>query len=57
MAEELGVMGYQATTVTPANMAPSAQAVLPSMMIWPLVLSSRTIFRRVWRGASAAAQS
>ena len=29
---ELGVMGYQATTVTPANRAPRAQAALPSMM-------------------------
>jgi len=28
-------MGYHVTTVTPANMAPSAQAELPSMMILP----------------------
>jgi hypothetical protein len=30
-------MGYQVTTVTPANMAPRAQAELPSMMILPAV--------------------
>ena len=30
-------MGYHVTTVTPANMAPSAQAALPSMMILPAV--------------------
>ena len=28
-------MGYQVTTVTPANMAPMAAAALPSMMILP----------------------
>ena len=32
-----GVMGYHATTVTPANTAPMPQAALPSMMILPLV--------------------
>ena len=46
-------MGYQATTVTPANSAPSAQAVLPSMMIWPSVWWSRWIRSRSWGGASA----
>ncbi len=30
-------MGYQVTTVTPANMAPMAVASLPSMMILPCV--------------------
>ena len=30
-------MGYQVTTVTPANMAPNAAAELPSMMILPAV--------------------
>ena len=33
--EDDGVMGYHATTVTPANIAPSAAAALPSMMILP----------------------
>ena len=36
-----GVIGYQLTTVTPANMQPSAAAELPSMMILPFVLSIR----------------
>ena len=35
-------MGYQVTTVTPANMAPSAQAALPSMMILPAVAFMRS---------------
>src|SRR6185312_17167366 len=35
--EDDGVMGYQPTTVTPANIAPMAAAALPSMMILPLV--------------------
>src|SRR6185437_14982647 len=34
---EDGVIGYQVTTVTPANMAPIAVASLPSMMIFPCV--------------------
>ena len=50
-------MGYQATTVTPANMAPRAQAELPSMMICPSVWWSRSTRSRSWRGASAEAQS
>ena len=41
-SDDEGVMGYQVTTVTPANMAPSAAAELPSMMIMPLVLSIRS---------------
>src|ERR1051325_719175 len=32
-----GVMGYQATTVTPAIMQPMAAAALPSMRILPAV--------------------
>src|SRR5882724_9863500 len=39
--EEDGVMGYQLTMVTPANMQPSAAAALPSIMILPVVLSMR----------------
>src|ERR1700748_1143804 len=35
--DEEGVIGYQVTTVTPANMAPRAAAELPSMMILPSV--------------------
>jgi hypothetical protein len=30
-------MGYHVTTVTPANIAPSAHAELPSMIILPAV--------------------
>ena len=37
-------MGYQVTTVTPANKQPIAAAALPSMMILPAVLS---IFSRM----------
>ena len=36
-SDEDGVMGYQVTTVTPANTQPSAAAALPSMMILPAV--------------------
>jgi len=35
-----GVIGYHATTVTPAKTAPMPQAALPSMMILPVVASS-----------------
>src|SRR5262245_60764333 len=35
--EEEGVIGYQATTVTPAIMQPMAAAALPSMRILPAV--------------------
>ena len=31
------MIGYQVTTVTPANMQPMAAAALPSMMILPAV--------------------
>src|SRR6266852_7091928 len=40
-SDDEGVMGYQATMVTPANMQPSAAAELPSMMILPAVLFMR----------------
>ena len=40
-SDDDGVMGYQATMVTPANMQPRAAAELPSMMILPAVLSMR----------------
>src|SRR5580704_15401127 len=39
--EEDGVIGYQLTKVTPANMQPRAAAEFPSMMILPWVLSMR----------------
>ena len=38
-----GVIGYQVTTVTPPNIAPSAAAALPSMMILPAVRFIRAI--------------
>ena len=41
-SDDEGVIGYQVTTVTPANMQPSAAAALPSMMIMPVVLSMRS---------------
>lgn len=34
-SEDDGVIGYQATTVTPAIMQPIAAAALPSIMICP----------------------
>ena len=40
-SDEEGVIGYHATTVTPANMHPNAAAELPSMMILPVVLFMR----------------
>ena len=40
-SDDDGVIGYQVTTVTPANSAPSAQAALPSTMILPRVASMR----------------
>ena len=49
-------MGYQATTVTPAKSAPSAQAALPSTTILPRVASMRAT-RCGWRRSSAAACS
>src|SRR5713226_3158270 len=41
-SDDDGVMGYHVTTVTPANMEPSAAAEFPSMMILPAVLSMRS---------------
>ena len=49
-------MGYQATTVTPANMAPRAQAALPSTTILPRVPSMRAT-RCGWRRSSPLAAS
>ena len=40
ISEVDGVIGYHAATVAPAYRAPSAAAVLPSMTMWPAVLSS-----------------
>src|SRR5262245_12642950 len=40
-SEDEGVIGYHATTVTPANMHPMAAAELPSTRIWPSVLFMR----------------
>src|SRR5688572_8237969 len=37
-----GVIGYQVTTVTPANRQPSAAAELPSTRIFPAVLFMRS---------------
>src|SRR4051794_10117774 len=45
-SEEEGVIGYQVTTVQPANMQPSAQAALSSMMILPAVLFLRSPWER-----------
>src|ERR1700690_1018826 len=42
-SDDAGVIGYQVTTVHPANMQPIAAAELPSMMILPLVLSMRAM--------------
>src|SRR5919199_2636250 len=41
--EEDGVIGYHATTVTPAIMQPTAAAALPSMRIFPDVRFIRSI--------------
>src|ERR1019366_2830056 len=49
-SDDEGVMGYQVTTVQPANMAPSAQAALPSMMILPAVSFIRSTFHRCAAG-------
>ena len=42
-SDDDGVIGYHATTVTPAIMAPMAAAALPSIRIFPAVLSSASI--------------
>lgn len=41
--QQATLVGYQATTVTPAKTAPMAQAALPSMMIFPAVWSIRSM--------------
>src|SRR5919199_4120783 len=41
--DEEGVIGYHATTVTPAIMQPTAAAALPSMRILPAVSFIRSI--------------
>ena len=41
-SDDEGVIGYQVTTVTPANIAPNAAAALPSMMILPVVSCMRS---------------
>src|SRR5580693_1197958 len=40
-SDDDGVIGYQVTTVHPANIHPMAAAELPSTMILPAVLSMR----------------
>jgi hypothetical protein len=37
-----GVIGYHAPTVAPAYTQPRPAAVLPSIMMWPAVLSMRS---------------
>ncbi len=41
-SDDEGVIGYHVTTVIPANIQPSAQAALPSMMILPAVAFMRS---------------
>src|SRR5947207_1317795 len=53
-SDELGVIGYQATTVTPAIRQPNAAAELPSMMTIPAVLFIRSTFN-VGSGAKVCA--
>src|SRR5436190_391016 len=52
-----GVIGYQVTTVTPANMAPMAAAALPSMMILPAVAFIRSMRHRFCAGRFCCAYS
>src|ERR1017187_641193 len=56
-SDDEGVMGYQVTTVQPANMQPSAQAALPSMMILPAVSFMRSTWNRKGAGNVLAAKS
>src|SRR6202451_4756278 len=42
-SDDDGVIGYQVTTVHPANMQPKAAAELPSMMILPAVAFMRSM--------------
>src|SRR4051794_6427392 len=41
-SDEDGVIGYQVSTVTPANTQPSAEAEFPSMIILPAVAFIRS---------------
>src|SRR5437764_13854826 len=53
--EDDGVIGYHVTTVQPANMQPSAQAALPSMMILPAVAFIRSTLKGTpWGNVRAA---
>src|SRR5215831_21321601 len=45
-SDEEGVIGYHATTVTPAIMQPMAAAVLPSIRILPVAALIRSIQKR-----------
>ena len=58
-SDEDGVIGYQATTVTPAIMQPIAAAALPSMRILPAVsfigsMTERILLREVRLGVVPA---
>jgi hypothetical protein len=46
-SDEDGVIGYHATTVTPAIMQPIAAAALPSMRILPAV----SFIASMWNGS------
>src|SRR6267143_5526961 len=46
-SDEDGVIGYQATTVTPASMQPMAAAALPSIRILPAV----AFIFSIWKGS------
>ncbi len=45
-SDDDGVIGYQLTTVTPANRQPSAVAALPSITIFPAVAFIRSTRQR-----------
>ena len=48
------MIGYQATTVTPANRQPSAAAALPSMSTFPAVLFIRSTLTAALAKVAAA---
>ena len=54
---ELGVMGYQASTVRPPNIRPIPAAWLPSMTILPAVAELRSRVCAVERGRLSRAQA
>src|SRR5260370_39913566 len=54
-SEEDGVIGYHATTVTPAIMQPIAAAALPSIRILPAVAFLRSMKDRSFFGRFASA--